>query len=277
MSNTLSAVLRAVDYIEDNLQNPVSVGDAASEACYSLYHFIRLFEGFTGHTPKDYILRRRIAEAAAELRQNSRKIIDLCFDYQFGSPEAFSRAFKKITGLSPAEFRKTDYYDRKTLLSRMDVKSIAHVENVLETPVEEVVLGSFTLAGMVNLIRDDKSLIEEMWTYLGREICRLPDEPERKFYGLSFWPDSYDIGGFYHMCGCIIPEDFIPDGPLCTRSVPESRYLRFLHKGDVCTIASTYKYIFETFLPKNDYSLTRAWDIELYKGQGETEILIPFC
>jgi AraC family transcriptional regulator len=277
MSHSLTAVLGAIEYIEDNLQNPISVGSAASEACYSLYHFIRLFEGFTGHTPKDYILRRRIAETATDIRRDSRKIIDVCFDYQFGSPEAFSRAFKKIVGLSPTEYRKSDYYDSKTLLSRIDESSIRHVENVIETPVEEVNLDAFTLAGVVNLIRNDKSIIEEMWGFLSREIHLFPEELERKFYGLSFWPDDYDIGGFYLMCGCAVPGDFTSEGSLCTRVVPESCYLRFLHKGDVRTIASTYRYIFETFLPKNDYGLTKAWDLELYKGPEGTEILIPFA
>ncbi|MBI9108575.1 MAG: AraC family transcriptional regulator [Spirochaetales bacterium] len=275
MSNTLSAILRAVEYIEDNLQNPVAVGDAASEACYSLYHFIRLFEGFTGHTPKDYILRRRIAEAASELRQNSKKIIDVCFDYQFGSPEAFSRAFKKIAGISPAEMRKCGYYDSKQLLSRIDEDSIRHVENILETPVEEVFLDAFNLAGVVNLIRSDKKIIEEMWGFLANELKRFP-ETGRTFYGLSFWPDDYDVGGFYLMCGCTVPSGFEPSGPLCMKNIPPSRYLKFVHKGDVRTIASTYRYIFETFLPKSDYRLTKAWDIELYKGSGGTEILIPF-
>jgi len=276
MSHTLTAVLRAIEYIEGNLQNPLGVGDAASEAGYSLYHFIRLFEGFTGHTPKDYILRRRITEAAAELRRDSRKVIDVCFDYQFGSPEAFSRAFRKITGMSPVALRKSDYYDPKSLLSAIDEDSIRHVENVLESPVEQMSLSGFTMAGLVNLIRDEKSVIEEMWGFLGRELKQFPQDEPRKFYGLSFWPDDYDLGGFYLMCGSPVPEDFTPAGSLCLRKVPDCRYLKFVHKGDVASISSTYRYIFETFLPKSDYNLTMAWDIEIYKGRDETEIMIPF-
>lgn len=275
MSHTLKAVLRAIEYIEGNLQNPVGVGDAASEAGYSLYHFIRLFEGFTSYTPKDYILRRRIADAALELRCDSRKVIDVCFDYQFGSPEAFSRAFRKITGLSPTELRKSDYYNSKSLLFRIDEDSIRHTRNVLKSPVEEVFLSGFILAGMVNLIRTDKSIIKEMWGFLARELRQFPQEG-RKFYGLSFWPDDYDIGGFFLMCGCPVDSDFTPDGPLCLRRIPESRYLKFIHRGDVNTISLTYKYIFETFLPKSDYNLTKAWDIEIYKCREETVIMIPF-
>lgn len=58
-------ILRAVEFIELNLREPVSIKDAADAAGYSLYHFCRVFNSVIHHSPYDYIMRRRLSEAAS--------------------------------------------------------------------------------------------------------------------------------------------------------------------------------------------------------------------
>src|SRR5512139_3027294 len=91
-------VLRAVEYMERNLTNPISVSDVASEAAYSTFHFVRLFKALTGDTPGSYLRRRRLTEASGELVRSRRRIIEIAIDYQFQSQEAFSRAFRDCFG-----------------------------------------------------------------------------------------------------------------------------------------------------------------------------------
>ncbi len=283
MSKILDSILQAINFIEENLQNDINVQDVANKACYSLYHFIRIFEGITGHTPKDYILRRRISEAGKELADSSKKIIDVCFDYQFGSPEVFSRAFKRILGINPGVLQKKDYHSQLSFLSPIDKNSIKHGENLKETEVEILQLESIQLAGMVTLIREEKEIISEIWGYMANEFHGLNSNEPEKFYGHSFWSNDYDLGGFYLLCGQSITTFKNTQSPLCTRTIPASRYLRFLHKGNVQNIHLTYKYIFQTYLPKTDYTITKPYDFEIYwfdeKGpnndHSKTEILIP--
>jgi AraC family transcriptional regulator len=73
------------------------------EVCYSLYHFIRLFQSITGFSPKNYIQQRRLTEAVYELRDSDKKILDIAYDFQFGSHEAFTRAFRKQFHINPTE------------------------------------------------------------------------------------------------------------------------------------------------------------------------------
>lgn len=54
-------ILQATQYIEANLKQPLSVLTLSRASGYSLFHFIRLFQGVTGLTPGDYIARRRIS------------------------------------------------------------------------------------------------------------------------------------------------------------------------------------------------------------------------
>jgi len=284
MSRSVDAILQSIDFIEENLQNELTVLEVSRRACYSVYHFIRLFEGVTGHTPKDYILRRRIAEAARELADPRKKIIDVCFDYQFGSPEVFSRAFKRLTGIPPGEMQKSDYFSRQSLLTRIDRDSIHHGENLRECECEEISLDTIHLGGMVTLIREDKEIISELWGYMYHELPGLEETPEPgRFYGHSFWSDRYDLKGFFLLCGVSLPSPQPLPAPLCARTVPPGKYLKFIHRGDVRTIRLTYKYIFETYLPRTDWTLSRPYDFEIYTydggrpdaPEGRTEILIP--
>ncbi|MFD1909911.1 AraC family transcriptional regulator [Paenibacillus rhizoplanae] len=82
MKNT-QLILQAIQYIESNLKQPLSVLTLSRETGYSLFHFIRLFQGVTGLTPGDYIARRRISEAARDIlsrpeRTFSRDLTGLC-------------------------------------------------------------------------------------------------------------------------------------------------------------------------------------------------------
>lgn len=102
----MDAIFRVMRFIEDHLCEPIDVAAMADEAGYSLYHFCRTFSKVTRHTPHDYLLRRRITEAAQLLLKTSQRIVDIAFEYQFNSHEGFTRAFGRMLGLSPMDARE---------------------------------------------------------------------------------------------------------------------------------------------------------------------------
>ena len=101
------SILRSIRYIEANLGESIPVSDVAREAGYSLYHFIRLFSAITGFTPKDYILHRKLTEAAKLIASTDRRIIDIAFEFEFQTHESFTRAFRRFFGENPAEYRRS--------------------------------------------------------------------------------------------------------------------------------------------------------------------------
>lgn len=104
-SDTLATVARAVAFVEDRLQADITVADMAAEAGYSLFHFSRVFADTTGFTPYDYLMRRRVTEAAAALLGSEDRVIDVALEYRFGSPETFCRAFRRVFECTPTEYR----------------------------------------------------------------------------------------------------------------------------------------------------------------------------
>lgn len=113
------SVLRAIDFVERKLGEPVGVADLAREACYSHFHFSRLFVQATGHSPYDYLMRRRVAVAAQKIVRGERSLTRIAMDCGFESPDTFTRAYRKCFGLVPSEARRTGFLPGRIARTRI--------------------------------------------------------------------------------------------------------------------------------------------------------------
>lgn len=119
--NYYERVQKSIDYIESNLENKIDINVAAKEAFMSLSNFYRMFFALVGYSVKEYIRLRRISLAANEIRQRNIVLIDIAVKYDFDSSDAFSRAFKRITGFLPSEYRKEKikyYFERINIMDK---------------------------------------------------------------------------------------------------------------------------------------------------------------
>ncbi|MCC5909212.1 MAG: helix-turn-helix transcriptional regulator [Clostridiaceae bacterium] len=100
----INAVQRMQDYIEQNLNSPITLSDLAKAAGYSQWHSARIFKELIGKSPFEYMRALRLSKAALLLRDEQHKIIDIAFDFVFDSHEGFTRAFSKQFGVSPKKY-----------------------------------------------------------------------------------------------------------------------------------------------------------------------------
>lgn len=97
---------KVVLFIEAHLDEPIDLGKLASEACYSPFHFHRVFSALVDETPKQFINRLRLERiASALLKGQADNISDLSVRYGFQNLSSFSRAFKRHFGISATEFQ----------------------------------------------------------------------------------------------------------------------------------------------------------------------------
>lgn len=101
-----ACIKKSIEYIELNLMQKIELKDIADNVFLSKYHFHRVFHSVVGDPVAEYIRRRRLMESANELLNTDDKIVDIAFKYQFSSQEVFSKAFKRLYGISPREFRR---------------------------------------------------------------------------------------------------------------------------------------------------------------------------
>ncbi|MER0483061.1 AraC family transcriptional regulator [Streptomyces sp. Edi2] len=103
----LERLNQAMEHIESQLDQEIDVARLAQTAVTSEYHFRRLFSALAGIPLSEYIRRRRLTVAGAEVLAGERTLLDVAMRYGYGSGEAFARAFRGMHGVGPGEARRT--------------------------------------------------------------------------------------------------------------------------------------------------------------------------
>lgn len=101
----LQSINMSIRYIEDNLENELSVADVSNKVYASKAHFQHIFNLVTGITIGEYIRNRRLSLAGRDLLDENNRVIDIAMKYQYNTPESFSKAFSRFHGISPSEVR----------------------------------------------------------------------------------------------------------------------------------------------------------------------------
>ncbi len=96
---------RLVELVEEGLTDDLDVAVVASGLGTTEYHLRRMFSSLAGMPLSEYIRRRRMAVAAADVL-GSEALLDVAVRYGYGSTEAFGRAFRSVHGVSPADVRR---------------------------------------------------------------------------------------------------------------------------------------------------------------------------
>lgn len=91
----------AIRHIEQHITDTLNSEDIAEIVDCSPYHFQRIFVCMTGVPFSEYIRRRKMSLAVADLKSGDMKIIDVALKYGYNSPTAFNRAFKSVHKIPP--------------------------------------------------------------------------------------------------------------------------------------------------------------------------------
>ena len=98
---------RVLAYVEEHLAEDITVADLANVACLSIFHFTRAFAATTGVPPHRYVSRRRLETARAMIATGRASLSEIALECRFSSQSSFTRAFRRATGVTPAEYRRT--------------------------------------------------------------------------------------------------------------------------------------------------------------------------
>lgn len=98
-------VQKAINYIEENLLEAISVEDVANNIHSSKDYFQKVFNVVTGFSISEYIRNRRLSLAGQELFRGKAKVIDVALKYHYETPESFAKAFSRFHGVSPTSIR----------------------------------------------------------------------------------------------------------------------------------------------------------------------------
>jgi AraC family transcriptional regulator len=278
----LDCMNRALDYIENNLSGIIDYDVAAKLAYCSTYHFERMFPYITGVSLSEYIRRRRLTLAAFELQSENTKIIDTALKYGYESPEAFSRAFKKLHGVSPVVAKKSGVtlkaYPR--LSFQINIKG----DELMNYRIEEK--GAFEMFGVVGDISantqeeafievpkfcrkcDEDGTVDRMNEFLGRA-------PSAMLHAALF---DHSENGFKYMI-CCFAKDGIKVPPQYQKLNVKSATWAIFPAENCAEIPQIWRNIYTQWFPTSGYEQADGPTFEMYYGDAQNnptgEVLIP--
>jgi AraC family transcriptional regulator len=264
-------VMRAINYIENNLKNEIMLADCARVSGYSDYHFIRVFKEATGLTPADYIRKRRLTEIIKHMRQDI-PVSEMAFKYGFNSKENFTRAFISEHHILPTEYKSA-------LNSLKLYEAISFETSPFELLPEFTYLESFA----VTAYKSDEIFPPNFWNkYNSRKWSKkLSSGKVCEDYGVSAWNEpenklDYFIGirknnALGDIDGTV--ELLIQGGLYAVFATPMTSHYNFVN-----TIHRTWDYINSKWLQNSGYRRTGGYEFESYIEESRTfseKIYIP--
>jgi AraC family transcriptional regulator len=97
---------QAIDYIQANLDQKLSLEAIAQHLNMSVYHFCDLFKQSIGIAPYKYVLQQRVERAKLLLKDEERAIVDIALDCGFANQTHLNKHFRKLTGTTPKAYRE---------------------------------------------------------------------------------------------------------------------------------------------------------------------------
>ena len=271
----------AIEYIEANLAGEISYDRAAQIACCSTYHFQRMFSYITGVPLSEYIRRRRLTLAAFELQAGHVRVIDAALKYGYDSPEAFSRAFKRLHGIMPVSARNAGVplkaYPKMTF--SITIKGDVEMNYRIKKRDAFRVFGVSTEIGA-----DSQDAFGQVPRFLQKcDEELVPDEINAL---LGRFPDNYTMSALYshsesafrYMLCQFLPTGLDLPDKFTVLDVPAAEWAIF----DVpdCEFQAMWKRVWTEWFPTSGYESVEGVQFEMYYGlasheNGFGEIWVP--
>lgn len=119
-----TVIKKIVDYIEQHLDEDLTLDRIARELNYSKFYMARVFAEKTNCTIYKYIQRRRLTLAARKLVETEKPIVEIAYEAHYNSQQAFTLAFQKLYLCTPQVYRKSGVFYPKQVKINMNHASI---------------------------------------------------------------------------------------------------------------------------------------------------------
>lgn len=254
-------VLRVQLFIQEHLDEELPLERLARLACFSSYHFHRIFKALVGEAVSEYVRRLRLESAAVALKTTRKSVLEIALDAGYGAHEAFTRGFRQMFGLSPSEFRAghNPLYPVPREVSTMTPTAPSTPVRIETVPPRRVAfirhVGPFDEVGPVFgrlcAWAGPRGLFRPGTLLLG--VC--PDDP------------TVTPADKLRFDCCITVEDSVSaEGEVGIQTVAGGEHAVVTHRGPYTRLGETYQWFYGVWLPTSGREPANAPPFEVYRN-----------
>ena len=269
---------QSMNYIEEHLTDEIDYEQLGRIACCSAYHYQRMFTYMAGITLAEYIRRRKMSLAAADLQGGNERIIDIAEKYGYRSPTAFNRAFQSFHGIAPSSVKDEGVSVKSfsPIVFKITVKGATEMNYRIETKEAFRIIG--VSAPLDREIENNFMVVPTMWQEASvngtiQKLAGMMDALPMGLLGVSVCNDEEQWKYFIAVSSTKASDGFEE------YSVPASTWAIFSGTGTNQSIQELERRIITEWLPASGYEYANAPDIEVYLNpdprNAQYEVWIP--
>lgn len=265
-------MLRVLIHIQQHLDDTLGLEELAAVACFSPYHFHRVFTGMVGESVMEHVRRLRLERAASRLKLSRQPVVQITFDAGYGTHEAFTRAFKAAYGMAPVHFRLhrspvaavlapsgIHYRDGPTL---KDFKSRRTGLQTMNVQIKNLKPMRVAFMRHVGPYREVGTAWDQLLPWLGKEGLLGGDA---QFIGICHDDPEVTPQKRIRYDACVtVDEPFASTGDIGAQTIPGGEYAVMTHFGPYSKLGEAYAKLLGEWLPRSGRALLSAPCFEMY-------------
>ena len=265
---------RVLDHIYDHLDEPLDIDRLAEIACLSPYHWHRIYQAMHGETVASTVRRLRLHRAAGYLANGSMPIAEIAERSGYSSLQSFSRTFRAMFGMPPAQYRKQGTHSRFRPAQSGDNEMAMREVVIRDLPAMQVLtvdhVGSYMQIG------------KAFDALIGGLAARNLLSPEMRMVGIYYDdPGIVAEAELRSKAGVVLPHAVEVTAPVSSTLVRGGRYAVLQHKGPYADMAAAYQWLYGEWLVQSGHEAADAPVFEEYlnnpKDTAPSELLTAIC
>lgn len=268
-SDYYGRMVKVMLFIEKNLDKELSLDELSSVACFSPYHFHRIFQGMLGESVAEHIRRLRLEKAATKIRQKEKSSISrLAFESGYETVETFSRAFKNRFGVNPSQYRK----EQKS--GNLQISAEEKLEKLLKRGV------NMTELKIVKREEEKVAFVRHIGPYsecstAWEKLCRWAGpqgllNQNTRFMGICHDdPEITEPSKIRYDASITLSREVAPAGEVGIYTIPAGNYASYIHTGPFENLHKSYHHLCGELIPASGREIKNTPSIEIYLNDPE--------